>query len=252
MNKQKTLIFSLSAMLFLTASFLVYSWSEPEGTMPDGYQIPINTSATAQTKSGDFSATSFVDANDSNYYINPSGNSIVSGKIVMEDSTASADIPTTVATKGYVDTEIARVESTVNGSLPLVYNMHTREACEAAEGEVVDSDVSLPMCKFISSTCPENWTQYKNFSVTTPRSCTVDPRFPFDCDFGCNPCAYYPGGIVNTTGSHSSFSNIPLEIKTKTGYAGQQSASGVCPNCASGGGCASCTATASITEIGCY
>ncbi|HOI59936.1 MAG TPA: hypothetical protein PKU93_01275 [Candidatus Pacearchaeota archaeon] len=53
MNKQKFLIFSLSALLFLSASLLVYSapWAEPT-TMPSSYNPPINTSSTAQTKAG--------------------------------------------------------------------------------------------------------------------------------------------------------------------------------------------------------
>jgi len=78
MNKQKTLIFSLSAMLFLTASFLVYSWVEPTTTMPSSYTAPINTSGTAQTKTGEFGASSFIDADNPSYYLNPSGNSVVS------------------------------------------------------------------------------------------------------------------------------------------------------------------------------
>lgn len=194
MNKQKTLIFSLSAILFLALSFIVYSWNEPVANMPSGYTAPLNTSATAQNKVGELGAASFVDADDSDYYINPSGNSVVSGKIVMENSTASTDIPTTIATKGYVDTEIARVESLVNGSLPLVYNMHTRQSCTDAGGTVVDSDVSLPMCKFNAATCPTNWTQYKNFSTTVANgivSCT-------NCDTSCYSCTatYYPGGAM--------------------------------------------------------
>ena len=59
MNK-KTLIFLLSAMLFLTTSFIVYSWTEPTTPMPSGYTAPLNTSATAQNKVGELGAASFV------------------------------------------------------------------------------------------------------------------------------------------------------------------------------------------------
>ena len=247
MNKQKTLIFSLSAMLFLTASFLVYSWSEPTTTMPGTYSNPINTSATAQTKTGEFGASSFTDADDSDYYINPSGNSVVSGKIVMEDSTASTDVPTTVATKGYVDTEIARVESAVNGSLPLVYNMHTREACEVAEGTVVDSDVSLPMCHFDSSMCPTNWTQYKDYSRTTSNSCSTGYS---TCGYWGNKggntdgCITWSGCTGCTTEEHS-WGNIAVESCT-------MSACKTPGSCCQKGGQVSCSATATRTEIGCF
>jgi len=173
MNKQKTLIFSLSAMLFLTVSFLVYSWVEPTTTMPGSYTAPINTSGTAQTKTGEFGASSFIDADDSDYYINPSGSSVVSGKIVMEDSTASADTSTTVATKGYVDTEISRVESIVTGAQPLVNGAHVQSECVSIGGTVTASDVALSLCKIIASTCPSGWTQYKNYSATTSNSCST-------------------------------------------------------------------------------
>jgi len=249
MNKQKTLIFSLSAMLFLTTSFLVYSWVEPTVTMPGSYTVPINTSGTAQTKTGEFGASTFVDADDSNYYLNPSGSSVVSGKIVMEDSTASADTPTTVATKGYVDTEIARVESVVNGSLPLVYNMHTRESCTTAGGEVVDSDVSLPICKFLSSACPANWTQYKSFSTTTSNSCSVDGFYIYCCVWidtfvqwgtspGCTSCS---------TGSHTWDSQGVESCQTSAvRYAGN------CYDPVGTDNHPGCSATATRTEIGCY
>lgn len=74
MNKQKFLIFSLSALLFLSASLLVYSapWAEPT-TMPSSYSPPINTSSTAQTKLGALTVPIIYDQNNSNYYIDPSG-----------------------------------------------------------------------------------------------------------------------------------------------------------------------------------
>jgi len=172
MNKQKTLIFSLSAILFLALSFIAYSFTEPT-TMPSLYNPPINTSSKAQAKTGEIGASVFRDADDPNYYINPSGNSNVLGKILIQNTTTASDSPNTITTKGYVDTEIARVESLVNGSLPLVYNMHTREACTTAGGTVVDSDVSLPMCRFNAAACPANWTQYKNFSTTVGKTCQI-------------------------------------------------------------------------------
>ncbi|MDD2227352.1 MAG: hypothetical protein PHH71_02075 [Clostridia bacterium] len=103
MRKQKILIFSLSILAFFLVSFVVYSWSEPTGTMPTSYTAPLNTSSTAQTKAGDLTAATFYDYNDSSYYIDPSGNSNISGKIITGTSTTSADGDKTLATKDYVE-----------------------------------------------------------------------------------------------------------------------------------------------------
>lgn len=72
MTKQKILIFSLSAMFFLTASLVAYSFTEPT-TMPSGYTVPLNTSSTAQTKTGALTVPIIYDQNDTNYYVDPSG-----------------------------------------------------------------------------------------------------------------------------------------------------------------------------------
>ena len=97
MNKQKTLIFSLSAMLFIALAFIVYSWTEPT-SMPSSYSAPINTGTDRQYKFGEIGATRFLDT-DGDYYINPSGDSVVSGRISMADPLGNDH----GATKGYVD-----------------------------------------------------------------------------------------------------------------------------------------------------
>jgi len=124
MEKQKTLIFLLSVMLFLAASFIVYSWNEPTTPMPSGYTAPLNTSATAQNKVGELGAASFVDADDSDYYINPSGDSIISGKIVAEGEILDGDSSNTVVTKGYV----GNIINTNNGS-QVLYLVGKSRAC---------------------------------------------------------------------------------------------------------------------------
>jgi len=78
MNK-KILIFSLSIIAISLTSYMVFGWSEPITTMPGSYSIPINTSATSQTKAGEIGASSFIDADDPHYYINPSGLTKISG-----------------------------------------------------------------------------------------------------------------------------------------------------------------------------
>jgi hypothetical protein len=72
MTKQKILIFSLSAMFFLTASLVAYSFTEPT-TMPSSYNPPINTGSTTQSKAGEIGASLFRDYNNPNYYVDPSG-----------------------------------------------------------------------------------------------------------------------------------------------------------------------------------
>ena len=49
--------------------------------MPSGYTAPLNTSSIAQTKTGEIGASMFRDADNGKYYINPSGNSVISGTI---------------------------------------------------------------------------------------------------------------------------------------------------------------------------
>lgn len=92
MNKQKILIFSLSAMLFFSLSFIAYSWSEPTTNMPSGYTAPLNTSSTAQTKIGAITVPMVYDYNNTSYYIDPSGNSLFAGKIGIGTTTPNSKL----------------------------------------------------------------------------------------------------------------------------------------------------------------
>ena len=92
MNKQKILIFSLSAILFLALSFIVYSWNEPTTNMPSGYTAPLNTSSTAQTKIGAITVPMVYDYNNTSYYIDPSGNSLFAGKIGIGTTTPNSKL----------------------------------------------------------------------------------------------------------------------------------------------------------------
>ncbi len=102
MNKQKTLIFSLSAMLFIALAFIVYSWTEPT-SMPSSYNVPLNTSPEHQIKPARLYVEAIYDYDDDRYYVNPSYESAFSGKITIQDTTQESDSPNTVATKSYVD-----------------------------------------------------------------------------------------------------------------------------------------------------
>jgi len=132
MNKQKTLIFSLSAMLFLTTSFLVYSWVEPTTTMPGSYTAPINTSGTAQTKTGEFGASSFVDANNPSYYLNPSGNCKIAGGITSDltiENINSSDSKTLV-TREYLDFALSKLnQEVITNSSNMLYVDGTNPVC---------------------------------------------------------------------------------------------------------------------------
>ena len=242
MNKQKTLIFSLSAMLFLTASFLVYSWSEPTATMPGTYVSPVNTSGTAQTKSGDLSATSFIDANNPSYYLNPSGSSVVSGTITADRPTETNNL----TTKGYVDEKIAEVAGIVTGAQPLVNGAHSQSDCTNAEGEVVDSDVSYKICRFDASTCPDGWNKYKNYNtaIATTYSCA---RYEVISSVG-----EWSTSCVTST---KSWSNETYSCVS--GYRGIDTNTFGTTCCSCAVGCSTCVTTyyaypSSITQIGCY
>ena len=103
MSKKYILIFSLSAIFFLSTALIAFSWTEVTTTMPSSYTKPIDTSGTAQSKSGTLSAKAFYDYDNSTYYINPSGNSVISGKITTGTSTISTDNGKTLVTKDYAD-----------------------------------------------------------------------------------------------------------------------------------------------------
>jgi len=111
----------------------------------------------------------------------------------------------------------------------LVNGAHTESDCTSAvpPGEVVDSDVGLKQCRFTRSSCPSEWTKYKDFSTTTPRS----GQGGDDPDHPCIPSC--------TTSSHS-WENHPVETcRYPCG----------CPavTCA-----CTCTQHAAVTQIGCY
>lgn len=165
-----------------------------------------------------------------------------SNKIVMEDSTSSSDDPTTISTKGYVDTEIARIESLVTGSLPLVFNVHTREACVSLGGVVVDSDVSLPICRFNQATCPSNWTKYKNYRTSQGGTVTYYTKGKQPC--GGESTCYSSSGGCNCTSSFGPLSWGNNAYRTSTC---------IC-SCVFCGTCSWCNGESSTwnTQIGCY
>lgn len=71
------LTFSILALCFL-AAFYVVAWQEPTQAPPGGnVAAPINVGTQPQAKAGRISATEFYDYNDPSYYLNPSGQSVL-------------------------------------------------------------------------------------------------------------------------------------------------------------------------------
>ena len=171
MNKQKTLIFSLSAMLFLAVSFIVYSWTEPT-TMPSAYNPPINTSSTTQTKTGEIGASVFRDADNSNYYINPSGNSKISGIISSEAGPIANDHLTT---KGYVDGLFGNIEQETSLS-NMMYIYGNNKKCP-------DDSIAI-MKHWLATTCSGG--SYCN----SPKDCSTSVGW-FESSPTCSYCLYY-------------------------------------------------------------
>ena len=88
-TKQIALILEV-LVLSLFTTFAFATWEEPTLAPPGGnVSVPINVGGDGQTKSGaftvqgDFTAPVFYDDTDTNYYINPSGDSIFSGNLTI-------------------------------------------------------------------------------------------------------------------------------------------------------------------------
>ncbi len=89
--KQIALIASVAVLSISVGCVISQAWTEPAGAPPDdNIASPVNISTTAQTKQGglsvgntqgDFYARNLIDINDTNYYVNPSGQSVFSGNV---------------------------------------------------------------------------------------------------------------------------------------------------------------------------
>jgi len=95
--KLLTLIFSVLVLCFL-ATIYIFAWTEPSVAPPGGnVATPLNTSSTAQTKTGRLTFTEFYDSNNTTYYVNPAGttSAILSGRVGI--GTTSPAVPLHVA-----------------------------------------------------------------------------------------------------------------------------------------------------------
>jgi microcystin-dependent protein len=85
----KKISFILSVVLMsLAVSYALGAWQEPSVSPPEGnVSAPINISSTAQTKEGgltlqgDFTAPIFYDSDNTDYYVNPAGQTLLAGDV---------------------------------------------------------------------------------------------------------------------------------------------------------------------------
>ncbi|MFA5249576.1 MAG: hypothetical protein WC397_03545 [Candidatus Paceibacterota bacterium] len=76
-------VISSAIVLSLSAGYIALAWTEPVGTMPVTVAAPLNTGDAAQTKTGalaltgSLTASSFIDFNNNNYSVDPSGQTML-------------------------------------------------------------------------------------------------------------------------------------------------------------------------------
>lgn len=116
---------------------------------------------------------------------------------------------------------------------PLVNGEHTQAQCSSAGGSVVNEG-GVYFCRFNSS-CPAPWTQYLNWSTTSAVYCY------------CSPFPGYTCPSNSPTGYHS-WSNAAVESGTLTAtwYGGTTA------YCGGSGYSCTCSATAAVTQMGCF
>lgn len=197
MEKQKTLIFLLSAMLFLTASFLVYSWNEPTGTMPGTYSIPLNTSGTAQTKTGELTVPIIYDSEgNGNYYLNPSGSSKISS-ITSDLSIQDIDSrdTKTLVTKEYLDFSLSELNQTITETSNMFY-------VSGGLNPTCPEGTTLFEKKWLSKTCTTYIYPVNRSSCYCDATCSTTPGWTRDVQT-TPTCLIYSGTCRNTTTSCS-------------------------------------------------
>jgi len=87
--KLLTLVFSVLVLCFL-ATIYIFAWTEPGSAPPTGNVIaPLNTSSTAQTKTGNLTFPIFYDSNNTSYYVNPAStySAILAGRVGIGTTT---------------------------------------------------------------------------------------------------------------------------------------------------------------------
>jgi hypothetical protein len=94
------------------------------------------------------------------------------------------------------------------GSQPIAGGTsHDRGMCTVAGGTLIpETTLANPICRFDRSTCPSGWTQYDNWSTTTPTAITSGASIT------CNGFTCSCPAATGSSGSHS-FSNATVEAR---------------------------------------
>jgi len=155
-----------------------------------------------------------------------------SQKLEVVGNVKVADI---CADSGCLNSLFQIVNTTLNQEL---YNHSTtlRHAadCTAIGGNTVNVAAGVSVCQITGASCPSNWNQYLNWSVTTANNSSSVPC----CTGGSCPALDCANRVYCNTGSHT-WANIAVESCQAANACGLQ-----CSGQAS--------ATATRTQIGCY
>ena len=110
----KSLALVVSLLIVSSISgYLVYAsvWLGPPGIAPgNNVSQPINIGTTDQDKTGRISAVEFYDADDSSFYINPSGNSSISGELTIGGDISDGSKTIYDSTSGRLDYSVLPYE----------------------------------------------------------------------------------------------------------------------------------------------
>ena len=220
----------------------VFSWSEPEYDMPSNYLTPLNTSEDGQVKYGELAVVILRDADNLNYYLNPSTDSNLN-QLHINNIQAVDNI--------CLDSGVclSQIEEYINNQL-LVYGAHTLGDCTSAGGTLIDDpDSSMQFCKFTASTCPSSWTQYKNWCATNETTHRSSHHNTYDAS-GIVYC-----GSCTTTGH--DFSNVAPSTCNYEAVYSFHGGNACGEDWRGGAGCGGsgryiCVGVASKYEIGCY
>jgi len=177
---------TLFILFFAFLAFTIYSWEDAK-EMPSSFSIPLNTSEEAQVKRGMLELEGALitqmiydrDGSDGNffpYYINPSLNSNIKGKIFTDTLTKDSDEANSFVTKSYIDTL---------NQANLVYKKGVNPECENGFPLLKKWDV-LECKGEATNECPQgtscktqaNWIEEATCLNTSKEDCS---NYPLDC-----------------------------------------------------------------------
>lgn len=218
-------VIALAIILSFGLSYAI-AWTAPATTPPGGnVDAPINTGSTAQAKAGNLTVNS-LDLNTGNITNawNIVANSVSAGTVTLTGTATVNDV--------YI-TSIGKYASELY-PVPLVGGLHTVSQCSSLGGSSVDIGGGNKVCKLAGASCPVGWTKYGNWSTTsnTNVSYVVKSGTRGNCRTYTATCSSF---------SHTWADTAQESVSCYTHY-----------NDWCGGTNSTITATATITETGCY